>query len=231
MTESEPVGFGNPWKSEANPARTDASVEPLGNVSDEWLSAVYSKLAAICFMWRLGLSAEEQQKPEAAAVLIGMFDAIKQDAGFTAAQFTICFRATLQAATEAGLSPLAVPLDDLLRRMIATPWDAKLLPWSFYATHKIAEMQTKRLDVCATIGGVLDAVKSGKFEDPAAHIAAKAGRPAVDGPAPAPVRPRDQRAPLPVGPSGAPVRGAREARDPRAEPICRSGVVREWLRV
>ncbi len=141
-------------------------------MSDEFLNAVCGKLTAICFMWRLGLSAEEQQKPEAAAVLMGMFDAITQEAGVE--QFASCFRPILQAAAEAELSPLAVPLDDLLRRMIATSSDAKLLPWSLYATHKVAEMQTNRLDVCATIGGVMDAVKSGNFDDPAAHIAATA---------------------------------------------------------
>ena len=118
-----------------------APVEPRGNVSDEYLNAVCGKLTAICFMWRLGLSAEEQQKPEAAAVLMGMFDAITQEAGVE--QFTSCFRSILQAAAEAELSPLAVPLDDLLRRMIATSSDAKLLPWSFYATHKVTEMQTR----------------------------------------------------------------------------------------
>ena len=71
-----------PWKSEVKPA----PVEPRGNVSDEFLNAVCGKLTAICFMWRLGLSAEEQQKPEAAAVLMGMFDAITQEAGVE--QFT-----------------------------------------------------------------------------------------------------------------------------------------------
>jgi hypothetical protein len=163
--------LGKPWKSEANRAENGAAVEPLGNVSDEWLNAVYRKLAAICFMWRLGLSAEEQQKPEAAAVLMGMFDAVNRGAGFTAEQFTICFRYVLLAAAAAEFSPLATPPDDLLHRMIATASDAKLLSWSCYATHKIAEMQTKRLDVCATIGDVVGAVKSGKFDDPKAHVA------------------------------------------------------------
>ena len=104
---------------------------------------------------------------------MGMFDAITQEAGVE--QFTVVgFRSILQVAAEAQLSPLAVPLDDLLRHMIATSSDAKLLPWSFYATHKVTEMQTKHLDVCATIGDVMDAVKSGNFDDPAAHIAATA---------------------------------------------------------
>ena len=163
-----PMRVSKPWKSEVKPA----PLEPRGNVSDEFLNAVCGKLTAICFMWRLGLSAEEQQKPEAAAVLMGMFDAITQEAGVE--QFTSCFRSILQAAAEAELSPLAVPLDDLLRHMIATSSDAKLLPWSFYATHKVTEMQTKHLDVCATIGDVMDAVNSGNFDDPAAHIAATA---------------------------------------------------------
>jgi hypothetical protein len=102
---------------------------------------------------------------------MGMFEAITQEAGVQ--QSTICFRSILQAAAVAELSPLAVPPDGLLRRMIATAWDAKLLLWSFYATHKLTEMQTKRLDVCATIGDVMDAVKFGKFDAPAAHIAAE----------------------------------------------------------
>jgi hypothetical protein len=168
------MGFSKPAKFDAKPADTDTPAEPLGNISDESLDAVCGKLRAVCFMWRLGLSAEEQQKPEAAAVLKGMFDAITQDVGFAVDQFAICFCSILRAATEAKLSPLAVPFDDLLRGMIATSWNAELVSWSFYAAHKIVEMQTKGLDVCATIADVVDAVKSGKFDDPAAQIAAKA---------------------------------------------------------
>jgi hypothetical protein len=162
------MDFSRSWNSAAK----SAPVELLRNVSYECLNAVCAKWTAICFMWRLGLSAEVQQKPEAAAVLMGMFEAITQEAGVQ--QFTICLRSILQAAAVAELPPLAVPPDGLLRRMIATAWDAKLLLWSFYATHKLTEMQTKRRDVCATIGDAMDAVKFGKFDDPAAHIATDA---------------------------------------------------------
>ena len=55
-----PMRVSKPWKSEVKPA----PLEPRGNVSDEFLNAVCGELTAICFMWRLGLSAEEQQKPE-----------------------------------------------------------------------------------------------------------------------------------------------------------------------
>lgn len=166
------MDLDNPWKSETELTSADASVEGLGNASDDRLSVVHGKLAAICLMWRLGLSAEEQQTPEAAAVLIGMFNAINQYADLTAGQFTVCLRWILQAAAEAELSPLAVPPDDLFGRMMATESDTKLLPWSFYARRKVAKMQTNRLDVCAEIGGVVGAVKSGRLNDLSTHVEA-----------------------------------------------------------
>lgn len=122
--------------------------------------AAIGQMYAACLLWRLGLSQAEENRPEAAAVLMGMFDSIAQSNAPDREQAVIRFREVLSIVYE-RLSYEPVPVG-LMQRMLAALDDPQLSPWVLYARRAIQECLTGR-DPVDTIAKVIDAVKAGKI--------------------------------------------------------------------
>ena len=148
-------------------------------VSDAQLDAMIGMCSSACLIWRMGLTADEQKTSRAAAVLVGMFDAVAANAPLTLEQEISIYRSVLEGA-ETGPCPLKISADDLLLKMMMTSSYPELLPWSFYAVRKLSEMQRDRLDVSKTLGEIVDAVKKGTFDDPRPDLTEIAAKTVAD---------------------------------------------------
>jgi hypothetical protein len=122
--------------------------------------AATGQMYAACISWRLGLSHAEQDKPEAVAALMGMFDAIARCNGLDREQAVICFREVLSVVYQ-RLSHEPVPAG-LLQRMLATSDEPELSRWLLYGGLAIHDCLTG-LDPVDTIAKLVDAVKIGKI--------------------------------------------------------------------
>lgn len=148
-----------------------ASLEPLGL---DRIKTIAGQLSSTCMAWRFTLTPEEQDTPEAIAVLSGMFNAIGFEEGLTAEQRRDCYHLTLEAAAEQKSYPqaaLGVPPDELLSRMLVLADPPRSLPWACYAMRETTNMMRVTRDH-EVIFKILRAVKAGTFDDPAAHIMA-----------------------------------------------------------
>jgi hypothetical protein len=161
------------------PSRPD----PLGNLNPAARETLANGVHAACFMWPIWLTRDEQNRPEAAAVLMGILDAATKDFDLSALQLLYCARVALRAMDESG-HWLKVDPDMLVDRMSTATRDPDLLPWLCFAGRKVRacmkdpQWSEKMLDVELDI---LAAVKDGTFDDPGAHAVAEAALRLHDG--------------------------------------------------
>jgi hypothetical protein len=153
--------------------------DALGNFTPEAQKLIAVALHGACFQWAVSLGREDQNRPEAAAVLMGMTDAMTRSiqsaiGRLTNEQLCMCVGATLctLAESKVPLAQIKVDPDTLTRRMFASANDSRLLPWVLFAGSKVwnclkdPDWHLKMVD---TINEILNAVLAGTFNDPEAY--------------------------------------------------------------
>ena len=133
--------------------------EKASNANGDRLMTAVTAMESTFFQWKIGLHEEEREKPEAAAVLMGMFDSLAQAIGVNTADSVPTFCVALGKATD----PVTQNLDAgaLLNRMLKTLSDPRLQPWVRYAGAKVHAIPVSHQNPTDTIFAVLKAVKAG----------------------------------------------------------------------
>lgn len=124
-------------------------------------------------LWERGLSGQERERPEAAAVLQGMFNSIVQTYGLASDHALVlgAFDAAL-GDVDRQISP-NLTTGTLVKRMLRATSDPRLLSWVCYAGDQILSIRRLHLDPTDVVLKILEAAKAGHFSNPAAMAKAQ----------------------------------------------------------